>query len=87
MLKFRWETEFQETEIGKMPKDWEVKPLGKVVTFQRGYDLPLKLMKDGPYPVVKSNGIAGFGGQCDFVILHVGGSEGGKTGFFGKKAA
>lgn len=24
MLKFRWETEFKETEIGEVPKDWEI---------------------------------------------------------------
>jgi len=27
MLKFRWETEFKETEIGEIPKDWEVRKL------------------------------------------------------------
>lgn len=27
-MKFRWETEFKETEIGEIPKDWEVKKLG-----------------------------------------------------------
>jgi len=27
-IKFRWETEFKETEIGKIPKDWEVTNLG-----------------------------------------------------------
>ena len=31
MLKFRWETEFKETEIGEIPKDWEVKRLGEVL--------------------------------------------------------
>ena len=30
MLKFKWETEFKETEIGKIPKDWEIKKLGIV---------------------------------------------------------
>jgi len=30
MLKFRWETEFKETEIGEMPKDWEVRKIGIV---------------------------------------------------------
>jgi len=33
MLKFRWETEFKEKEIGEIPRDWEVK---KVKEF---YDL------------------------------------------------
>ena len=31
MLKFRWETEFKETEIGEIPKDWEVKALSDVI--------------------------------------------------------
>ncbi len=35
-MKFRWETEFKETEIGKIPKDWEVKRLGEVVEFVKG---------------------------------------------------
>lgn len=27
MVKFRWETEFKETDIGKIPKDWDVKKI------------------------------------------------------------
>ena len=27
MLKFRWETEFKETEIGEIPKDWDIREL------------------------------------------------------------
>lgn len=27
-MKFRWETEFKETEIGEIPREWEVKLLG-----------------------------------------------------------
>jgi hypothetical protein len=27
-IKFRWETEFKEMEIGEIPKDWEVTNLG-----------------------------------------------------------
>ena len=27
-IKFRWETEFKETEIGEIPKDWEVSKIG-----------------------------------------------------------
>ena len=29
-LKFKWETEFKETEIGETPKDWEVRKIGIV---------------------------------------------------------
>ena len=28
MLRFRWETEFKETEIGEIPREWEVRKLG-----------------------------------------------------------
>ena len=27
MLRFKWETEFKETEIGEIPRDWEVNKL------------------------------------------------------------
>ena len=30
-MKFRWETEFKETEIGEIPKDWEVRKLGELL--------------------------------------------------------
>ncbi len=43
-----------------IPEGWEEKTLGEVVTFQRGYDLPLKEIKNGPYPILMSNGIGGF---------------------------
>jgi len=28
VLRFRWETEFKETEIGEIPREWEVRKLG-----------------------------------------------------------
>ena len=37
-----FKTKFKETGIGMIPEDWEVKELGQVVTFKRGYDLPIK---------------------------------------------
>jgi len=42
MLKFRWETEFKETEIGEIPKDWEVYPLSEVVEDAIVGSTPLK---------------------------------------------
>ena len=30
-LKFKWETEFKETEIRKIPKDWKVEGLEKIL--------------------------------------------------------
>ena len=35
-IKFRWETKFKETEIGKIPKDWEVKKLGEISEITTG---------------------------------------------------
>uniref|UniRef100_A9A7U6 Restriction modification system DNA specificity domain n=1 Tax=Methanococcus maripaludis (strain C6 / ATCC BAA-1332) TaxID=444158 RepID=A9A7U6_METM6 len=52
--------EFKDTEIGKIPVDWEVKEIGELVTFQRGHDLPVNSRKNGIYPVVASNGIVGY---------------------------
>jgi len=30
MLKFKWETEFKQTEIGKVPREWEVQKIKEV---------------------------------------------------------
>ena len=30
MVKFKWETEFKETEIGEIPKDWEVRKIKEI---------------------------------------------------------
>jgi type I restriction enzyme S subunit len=42
VLRFRWETEFKETEIGEIPRDWEVYPLGEVVEDAIVGSTPLK---------------------------------------------
>jgi len=36
-LKFKVETEFQETEIGKIPKEWRIVRFGELFEFQRGF--------------------------------------------------
>ena len=36
MLKFKWETEFKNTEIGGIPREWDtrkIKEIGKVITL------------------------------------------------------
>jgi type I restriction enzyme S subunit len=35
-VKFKRETEFQETEIGKIPKEWKVERLGHIVKYVKG---------------------------------------------------
>ena len=43
-----------------MISGWHTVPLGTVVTFQRGYDLPHKARKEGSIPVVSSAGVTDF---------------------------
>ena len=43
-----------------VPEGWEMKPLGDLLTLQRGFDLPVKNRKEGPYPIYASTGINGF---------------------------
>ena len=41
-MKFRWEMEFKETEIGEIPKDWEIYSLSEVVEGAIVGSTPLK---------------------------------------------
>ncbi len=59
-MKFRWETEFKETEIGEIPKDWEIRELGEVIVINKkpenNGDKPIAFIstenipEDGLYP-------------------------------------
>jgi len=40
MVKFRWETEVKKTEIGQIPKEWEVKKLDEIVKVNHGFAFP-----------------------------------------------
>ena len=46
---------FQRSEA-----DWQTLPMGQVLTFQRGYDLPHRVRRKGLIPVVSSAGITDF---------------------------
>jgi type I restriction enzyme S subunit len=52
--------EFKDTEIGRIPKEWEVKKLINIGTLQRGHDLPNQERIKGKYPVIGSNGVVGY---------------------------
>ena len=43
-----------------VPEGWEKKPLGDLLTLQRGFDLPTSQRKDGPFPIYASTGINGY---------------------------
>jgi type I restriction enzyme S subunit len=50
-IKFRWETEFKETEIGEIPRDWEAKKLGDMATIKTGKTDVKDAVEDGEYPL------------------------------------
>jgi type I restriction enzyme S subunit len=50
---------YKQTEVGVIPEDWLAKPLGDVLTLQRGFDLPSRLRREGTVPIVSSSGTSG----------------------------
>jgi type I restriction enzyme S subunit len=51
---------YKLTEVGVIPEDWEVKPLGRFVALQRGHDLTERERRRGDVPVMGSAGPNGF---------------------------
>jgi len=58
-LTFYKETEFQDTEIGKMPKEWGIKRLGELLVFGHG-KRPSELFPKGIVPVFGAGGLYGY---------------------------
>jgi len=59
-MKFRWETEFKETEIGKIPRDWEVKKATEYADFIRGIEPGSKSYKNfGKYRFIRVGNLSG----------------------------
>ena len=58
MLKLRWETEFKETEIGEIPKDWEVRKLGNALRSLESGNRPR-----GGVLAHNPNGVLSIGGE------------------------
>ena len=42
-----------------MAGEWREVPLGDVIELKRGYDLPSRDRRDGPFPIVSSSGVSG----------------------------
>jgi len=63
-LIFHRETEFQETEIGGIPKEWKIVKLKEILTLRNGKRPTLS--EDGWVPVYGANGIMGC--TTDFLI-------------------
>jgi type I restriction enzyme S subunit len=58
-LTFYRETEFQETEIGKIPKDWKIKKLGELLEFAHG-KRPEMLLTNSGIPIYGAGGFYGY---------------------------
>ena len=58
MLKFKWETEFKQTEIGEIPKEWNFKPIGEEYLVNTGKRVSPS--NDGSYAIYGANGFLGF---------------------------
>lgn len=56
--------EYQQTAIGKIPKDWKVIKAKEVFSFEYGKGLPEKRRVSGKCPVVGSNGVVGYHNQA-----------------------
>jgi type I restriction enzyme S subunit len=42
-----------------MAGEWREMKLGDAIELKRGYDLPSRDRRDGPFPIVSSSGISG----------------------------
>jgi type I restriction enzyme S subunit len=55
---------YKQTEVGVIPEDWDVVPLGNIATFQGGYAFrSSKFRESGKYQVVKMSNL--YGGELD----------------------
>jgi type I restriction enzyme, S subunit len=64
-----------------LPHHWKAAKLGNVATLQRGRDLPQSQRKQGPYPVIGSNGVVGY---HSVFVAHGPGVLVGRSGSVGK---
>lgn len=55
---------FKQTDIGIIPKDWEVVSIGSLASFTSGNGINVAALReespDSPVPVYGGNGIAGY---------------------------
>jgi type I restriction enzyme S subunit len=50
---------FEDSELGEIPRGWEVGGLEEFLVLQRGFDLPAPQRIKGAYPVVAASGVSG----------------------------
>jgi type I restriction enzyme S subunit len=64
VINLRWETHFKDSEIGKIPEDWDVKPIGELAQFTRGFSYrgSEKFLEPNGYVFVTLNNLVEGGG-------------------------
>jgi type I restriction enzyme S subunit len=58
-LVFYRETEFQDTEIGKIPRDWHIAKLGELIEMNHG-KRPEIILQEGDVPIYGGGGFYGY---------------------------
>jgi len=59
-VRFRWEKDFKDTEIGRIPRDWEVRKLGNICKISSGKRPNIVNRICGLYELWGANGLMGF---------------------------
>jgi type I restriction enzyme S subunit len=72
---------FEDSELGEIPRGWEVAPLDNVLVLQRGFDLPSTQRTSGNYPVIAASGPSG---THDSFAVRGPGVTTGRSGVLGK---
>ncbi len=51
---------YKQTDIGVIPEDWEMKPIGKTLIIRHGRDQKGVISIDGKYPILGTGGLMGY---------------------------
>ena len=74
-------SEFEDSELGAIPKGWQVGRLDDLLELQRGFDLPTSTRTPGSIPVISASGPHGF---HNVPMTPVPGVVTGRSGVLGK---
>jgi len=73
--------ELVESELGMIPKGWDVGVLSDLIVLQRGFDLPSHSRSPGSIPVIAASGLNGFHNEY---MVKAPGVVTGRSGILGK---
>lgn len=50
---------YKQTEVGVIPEDWDIKPLGEILKIKHGKSQHEVLCRDGKFPILATGGEIG----------------------------